>query len=121
MPELTFERLAKINHQRCCRWHEGGPAGWSVVDWSNAAAGEMGETCNAVKKLRRVEGGLANISEPGRQLYERGDAVKQIGQEIADTIIYLDLLAQHLGLDTGELIREKFNATSKKYGFPERL
>lgn len=118
---LTFAHFRFTNTERCKRWHDGGVAGWSVTDWSNAAAGEMGETCNAVKKLRRIEDQLANINEPGRSLTERSEAVKAIGEEIADTVTYLDLLAAHLGIHLEDEIKAKFNAVSAKYGFPERL
>lgn len=118
---LTFDQLAAANFSRCQRWHKNGLQDWSVTDWSNAVAGELGEACNAIKKLRRIEDGLANISEPGRELTERGAAVAEIGKEIADTLIYLDLLAQRLNINLGAVVRDKFNATSEKYEFPERI
>lgn len=121
MPDLTFARFRTANTERCQRWHHGGVAGWSVTDWSNAAAGEMGECCNAVKKLRRIEDQIANLNEPGRSLTERKDAVKAIGAEIADTVTYLDLLAAHLGIQLEDEVVAKFNAVSVRYGFPERL
>ncbi len=95
---------------------------WSVADWSNALAGEVGEICNAVKKLRRVEDGIANLNvESGRQLDTREAAVAKVAEELADTFIYLDLLAQHLGIDLPDAIVQKFNIVSERYGFPERL
>jgi NTP pyrophosphatase (non-canonical NTP hydrolase) len=119
--DLTFARFRQINGERCKRWHDGGVDGWSLTDWSNAAAGEMGECCNAVKKLRRVEDEIANLNEPGRSLTDREAAVRAIGAEIADTITYLDLLAQKLGIRIEHELAAKFNAVSEKYGFPERL
>jgi NTP pyrophosphatase (non-canonical NTP hydrolase) len=118
---LTFHALAMANVSRSQRWHKGGLDEWSVTDWSNAVAGEVGEACNAIKKLRRVEDEIANISDPGRGLASRAEAIAAIGGELADTAIYLDLLAQRLGLDLGAEIVAKFNKTSEKYGFPERL
>lgn len=118
---LTFGWFREVNGERCKRWHKGGVAGWSLTDWSNAAAGEMGECCNAVKKLRRIEDELANINDPGRSLTDRTEAIKAIGEEIADTVTYLDLLAQKLGIHIEDELRAKFNAVSAKYGFPERL
>lgn len=118
---LTFEQLAAINLKRCGRWHPGGIAGWSVSDWAMAMAGEAGEVCNAGKKLRRVQDECANINDPGRQLSSEKEAIAKIGEELADTLIYLDLLAQRLGLSLGDEVVKKFNATSTRYGFPERL
>lgn len=118
---LTFERVTRENLARCRRWHAGGIEEWSVADWAVAMAGEAGEVCNAVKKLRRIEDGLANISDPARQLSTRQEAVDKIGEELADTFLYLNLLACRLGVDLAAAIVAKFNATSARYGFPERL
>jgi NTP pyrophosphatase (non-canonical NTP hydrolase) len=120
-PPLTFAEVTAANLERCDRWHAGGIADWSVADWAVAMAGEAGEVCNAVKKLRRVEDEIANISEPDRQLSTRAEAVAKIGEEIADTFLYLNLLACRLGIDLPSEVVAKFNRTSERYGFPERL
>ena len=119
--DLSFSNLRNVNATRCHRWHPSGVVEWSVSDWAVAMAGEAGETCNAVKKFNRIRDGLANINDPGRQLTDHDAAVAKIGEEIADTLIYLDLLALRLGLDLAAEVRRKFNATSERYGFPERL
>ena len=61
---LTFEELKNANFSRGRRWHKGGLDEWSVAQWAVAMAGEAGEICNAVKKLDRIEDGIANLSEP---------------------------------------------------------
>ncbi|MEM6750743.1 MAG: hypothetical protein AAF612_09760 [Planctomycetota bacterium] len=73
---------------------------WSPTDWACAMAGEAGETCNLVKKLRR--------GEPV--------APHEIGKELADVVIYADLLAARLGLDLGRCVVEKFNEVSRRTG-----
>lgn len=118
---LTFQQVTDANVARCNRWHNGGLHDWSVADWAVAMAGECGEVCNAVKKLRRVEDEIANISDEGRLLATREEAVAKIGEELADTFLYLNLLAVRIGLRLPDLIVAKFNATSERYGFPERL
>lgn len=119
---LTFDEVTAANLSRCERWHKGGIADWSISDWAVALAGEVGEACNAIKKLRRVEDEIANLSDdPERQLSTRAEAVAKIGEELADTFIYLNLLACRLGLHLPTEIIAKFNATSERYGFPERL
>lgn len=118
---LTFATLAAANLRRAVKWHKGGLDEWSVADWATAMAGEAGEVCNAVKKLRRIEDEIANISEPNRQISTRAEAHKKIGEEIADTLIYLDLLAQRVGVDLAAAVIAKYNAVSEKYGFPDRL
>ncbi|NIO83428.1 MAG: hypothetical protein GTN53_22965 [Candidatus Aminicenantes bacterium] len=62
-------------------------------------AGEMGEACNAVKKLKRGDG-----------------TIEKVAQEIADTIIYADLLAARLGIDLSQAIIKTFNNKSKEVG-----
>lgn len=118
---LNFDSLRIVSRDRCRRWHPGGMDEWSVSDWAVAMLGEAGEACNAIKKLRRIETGALNINDPGRQLTERNTAIAAIGEELADTMIYLDLLAQRLGINLADEVVKKFNATSARYGFPERL
>jgi len=101
---LTFERLSEINLDRCQgSFHV--LDHWGVTDWACAAAGEMGEACNLIKKARRGEDIPAS----------------RIGEEIADTVIYLDLLAQRLGLRLGDEVRRKFDITSAKVGYNGKL
>jgi NTP pyrophosphatase (non-canonical NTP hydrolase) len=80
-------------------------------------AGEAGEVCNAVKKLRRLADGNNTAKDPQTE----SAAIRQIGEEIADTVIYLDLLAARLGLDMGEEIQQKFNVVSQRMHSEIRL
>lgn len=118
---LTFREVAKAGLARSNRWHKGGITDWTPSDWAVAMAGEAGEVCNAIKKLRRVQDEIANISDPDRQISSEREAAAKIGEELADTFLYLDLLAQRLGLDLAAEVIAKFNAVSEKYGFPERI
>lgn len=116
---LTFEEVAVINVQRCRRWHDGFPDGedaWTGADWSNAMMGEAGEAANVVKKLRRIETGARGAVDP-----ERERLVEMLGDELADTFIYLQLLAAFYGVDLPAAIVRKFNAISEREGLPERL
>jgi NTP pyrophosphatase (non-canonical NTP hydrolase) len=120
MTDLTFEHLRTVNLSRSAHWRLGGDP-WAVSDWAVAMAGEAGEVCNAVKKLRRIEDGLPNLNDGNRQLSTRAEAIAAISAEIADTLICLDLLAAHLNIDLSRAVTAKFNATSIRYGFDERL
>lgn len=96
---LTFEQLRTKNVARCEDAFY--PLDdWSPTDWATALAGECGETCNLIKKMRR------------------GDDVPlaDVAEEIADVIIQADLLAARLGIDLGQAVRDKFNAVSLKKG-----
>ena len=113
---LTFNEFSETNRKRGHKWHADGEP-WIGSDWSNAAAGEMGEACNVVKKLRRIE--TSTVSRPG----EQNELVlrTKLANEIADTMIYLDLLADYYGLNLEAAIKGKFNQTSIEFGFEERL
>lgn len=118
----TLQELSIINRSRCEKWHKnGGLDSWTPSQWAVAMAGEAGEVCNAIKKLNRIEDEIANLSEPDRQLGTREEAIKAIGEECADTFLYLELLCQRLNLVLEDEIQKKFNKVSRKYGFPERI
>jgi NTP pyrophosphatase (non-canonical NTP hydrolase) len=116
--DLSFGDLSKINRQRCVRWHPGFPTDdeWTGADWSNAMCGEAGEAANVVKKLRRVECSLQGRADPPPP-----ELLVRLGEELADTIIYADLLASKYGVDLPAAIVRKFNAVSIREGLPERL
>lgn len=119
---LTFKKLAEVNYARCRRWHKSPDlSDWSISDWACAMAGEAGEVCNAVKKLKRLEDNLKSKNDKGREIKSFDQAKKVIGEELADTALYLNLLAIRLGLSLEDEIVKKFNSVSKKYKFPERL
>lgn len=86
---------------------------WSLSDWMTAVAGEIGEAANIVKKLNRVRDGIPGNRETEAELQE------SLGDEIADAIIYCDLLAQRAGFKTSEIVQRKFNRTSAKIGYTE--
>ncbi len=114
---LTFREVSATQLRRARRWHPGFPNdGWTGADWSNAMCGEAGETANIVKKLRRLDFGLQQAAGDKRE-----DLLAKLAMEIGDTFLYLDLLAQHYGLDTARCIAETFNRVSVREGFPERL
>lgn len=97
-------------------WHDPGSEPWSGADWSNAMCGEAGEAANVVKKLRRIE---TNIAKRGDDTHE--DLRAALGKELADVVIYADLLANHYRLDLADNVREKFNEVSDRHGFQIHL
>jgi len=86
------ERMAAVPMYKVCREE------WTLSDWSNALAGETGELCNWIKKIRR--GDKVDVAEAGK--------------ELADIVIYADLLAEELGLNLADCIRSKFNEVSER-------
>ena len=94
---MRLDTLRNANRERNEK-HFPTCADWTASDWSNALAGEVGELCNLVKKFRR------------------GDTVdgKDIANELADVVIYADLVAQFFKIGLSESIVSKFNAVSDR-------
>jgi NTP pyrophosphatase (non-canonical NTP hydrolase) len=115
---LHLADLAKANRDRCNEVYH--PIDdWSPTDWACAMAGECGEACNLVKKLRRqferFDPDDVTISEATLRL------LYAIGCEVADMVIYADLLCQRLGIKLEDAIREKFNTVSEETGSDIRI
>ena len=111
---FDLREFSKENLSRCAspRGFNHPLASWSLSDWMTATMGELGEAANVLKKLNRARDGV-----PGN-----GDATPEelreaFADELADTFIYLDLLAQAAGVDLPSAIRAKFEATSRKIGY----
>lgn len=81
---------------------------WSLSDWLVAALGELGEAANVAKKLNRVRDGIIGNDETEEQLRAK------FASEIADTFIYLDLVAQSQGFRLSDAVRQTFDAKSEK-------
>jgi NTP pyrophosphatase (non-canonical NTP hydrolase) len=101
--ELSFKDLRVVNVRRNIELYKQQLNEWTPTDWACAAAGEMGETCNNIKKLKR-----------GEDL-----PLSDVADEIADTVIYLDLLAARMGINLDEAVINKFNSTTDR--FPKEL
>ncbi len=113
---LRMRDFSAINKQRCERWH--GIHEWSLSDWATAAAGELGEACNLIKKLNRIRDSV------GGNFGDDNDAQilrNKLALELADVATYVDLLATAAGVNLEECVIAKFNAVSVKNGFPERI
>lgn len=97
---LDFEHLRQKNQERMQAGVFAESLKWGPPEIALCAAGEMGETLNAIKKhFLRAE------SNP---------TVLEIGYEIADVVIYLDLLASSIGFHLEDLVAEKFNIVSER-------
>lgn len=101
---LRFDVFRRLNAARCAGSF-GGCDRWSPAEWGCALAGEVGEACNLLKKMRRGDG------------VELAD----VGRELADVVTYADLLAHVLGLDLGRCVRTKFNEVSERRGSTLKL
>jgi NTP pyrophosphatase (non-canonical NTP hydrolase) len=113
MTDLTLKALRDGNMRRQSYW--GGSHNWTLADWSNALAGEVGEACNVVKKIRRVDLGTTGNKQSTEAYYE------QLETEIGDVLIYLDLLAQSAGFSLESCARRAFNEKSEELKMPVRI
>lgn len=113
VPALTFDAFRAANVARCLKWHPQGIESWSPSDWLTAVTGELGELASLLKMRNRERDGL-----PGNKF---SPTQKQIADELADVLTYLDLLAEVLGVDLGRAAAEKFNEVSERVGFPDRI
>jgi NTP pyrophosphatase (non-canonical NTP hydrolase) len=111
--QLTFDEFRAANVARCLKWHPQGIESWSASDWMTAIVGELGEAASLIKMRNRERDDL-----PGNKF---SPTQKQIADELADTVTYIDLLAAQQGIDLGRAIAEKFNEVSARVGFPDRI
>ena len=109
MNDLTFKRLSEANAVRALERNRDGVMVWTPTQWALGMFGECGEACNIVKKLNRIECG-----DPGTREHEGTELFEHLVNELADIVIYADLLAQRLNLDLATAVRLKFNDTSAK-------
>lgn len=107
---LTFEKLRDANVRRQAIWQSGGQP-FTALYFSNALGGEAGEVQNVIKKLERERMG------------HRGSRAtrEDLADELADVIVYADLLAEVCGIDLGQAVIDKFNATSEKLNLEVKL
>lgn len=73
--------------------------------------GEVGEALNIVKKIERERLGMIGSRA----------TIEELGEELADVIISVDLMAMDLNIDLSTIVKNKFNKTSEKYGLSVKL
>lgn len=104
---LSFDDLRIANQMRLPDFEQvySSTCDWTPADWAVAAAGELGEFCNLLKKRRR-----------GQEI-----STEDLAKELADTVTYLDYVAWKLGIDLGQATIDKFNEVSRRIGSPINL
>lgn len=112
----SLKQLREQNVSRAKRWHSDADP-WSLADWSNAMCGETGEAANIVKKIRRNETSIGSSYNTPKTK----ELIPKLAEELADIVIYADLLADQAGINLENAIIDKFNKVSKAQNFPERL
>jgi len=100
---VTFNVLRNANMSRQQEWPGNDKA--DVPFRAIEFAGEAGELSEAIKKWLRAE----------RMIKGSTATLADVASEMGDVVVALDLLAREMGINLGEAVREKFNATSAKY------
>ncbi len=97
--DTTLDRLRAANIRRLPLFknRRGEPAhsqsdgsDWSLAEWTNAVAGEVGEACNLAKKLQR--GDFGPFASPGYNA-----TCGELAHELADVVIYADIACFRAG------------------------
>lgn len=89
---LLVEHFSTVNRERLSRFND---QGWKPVDWFMALYGEAGELAGAVKRVRRYDEGISTHWNPDKDGAARPVLVQGVLAEMADVLIYLDLLAAY--------------------------
>ncbi len=108
MDDLRFSALREANVLRC-ETHYHSVSEWSLADWMACVSAEAGELAGVIKNMRRF---ATERGKNGHLIREAG--VKDLAQEAADVVVYLDLLCARAGVDLGAAVREKFNLVSRE-------
>ncbi|QDG78331.1 MazG-like family protein [Labrenzia sp. PHM005] len=106
---MKFSDLRQANITRQKEWPGNDQA--DIAFRGLEVAGEFGEVAESLKKYLRGQRGIKGSTA----------TLEDVASEMADSIIALDLLADLMGIDLGEAVARKFNATSEKYGLKTRL
>lgn len=83
---------------------------WTPAEWACAMAGEAGEACNVAKKIKR----LATKTNTAKDPKTLEECTWLMADELADVVIYADLLAACLDIDLEQSIKDKFNEVSDR-------
>ena len=109
-PDITFKELSEKNLLRCLNDYKSKVYEYSAMEWGCKVAGETGELCNVLKKLRRIED---KKEQYNKESETEETLLKQAADEIGDVVIYLDLLAKRIGLNLSDCVKNKFNYNSE--------
>ena len=104
MEPLTFQRLSEVNLDRCIDVFRQS-LDWTHSEWATAMAGKSSAARSLIRRSRLGE----------------DIAPSYIVKELAELVIYADLLATRLGLSLGACVRDRFNEVSEQREYDTRL
>ena len=91
---LTFTQLRDANVRRLPTfrnaqgypYHKADGSDWTLGEWANALGGEVGEAANIIKKIHRGD-------------FELKDVIRDLMDEMADIMTYIDIIAFRAGIE----------------------
>lgn len=104
----NLHRLQFFHNKHGELTHPEGVKGWTPAEWLEALVGEMGELSNVIKKVRRGDLKIEDVK-------------KDIEDEFADIMTYLDLWAASLDVDLSKATINKWNEVSDRQDIPLHL
>lgn len=130
---LDFDILRRANKERLKTFRNNTGAlahstedgsDWSHSDWFAAMAGEFGEFQEVL--LNMALGKSVGMIGEHVKKFNRGDFDEELFKskfenEAADVVIYLDIMCRLAGIELGDAVMAKFNATSRKVGSPVKI
>lgn len=129
--EANLARLPEFKNAQGAPAHtESDGSDLSLAEWANSVLGELGEAANVIKKIRRgdyalddvVEHRVTGINERRTDITTAPVRVRDLlADELADVLIYLDILAFRAGIDLSYATIWKWNATSERIGCNLRI
>jgi NTP pyrophosphatase (non-canonical NTP hydrolase) len=113
--DLNFMTLRNANIERAKEWQT--DEEFSPLFYAVATGGECGEALNVMKKLERnrIDAKSSSNIKPSTA------TLADLADEMAHTIIYMDLWAASVGIDLQKAIIKSFNAKSVEMGFKTKL
>lgn len=121
--ELSFKDFSRMNMKRHREWpreSSNDAEEWDLNQWGIAIAEEAGEVCGSIKRLNRFRAGYV-IKRRKSRLESEQEGLDKIKGEIGGLLVYLDLLAQHIGSNLEECAVTEFNSVSEREGLPHKL
>ena len=101
---MNISKFQEMNSKRNIFFESKRGVQFDIFDWALAIAGESGELCNLLKKVKRKD-------------FLISDKKKEILQELADIITYCDLAMTNLEANTEEELIDKFKIVSKRFDY----
>ncbi len=97
--EANKERLKEASLNKHHKFYKS--TEWSEAQWLKAVLGELGEYANLSKKYDRGD-------------FDETEFKREAAKELADVLIYFDMLANKIGVNLSFAIISKFNEVSKR-------